>query len=137
MNHFKSKRGGETETDLERVRQAVVLNKMAADLLAADPAAWVIALGDFNDTNRSPVLALLTDPAQGGVFANAPTAAPESAPYSYNFGGVSELIDSILVSPALVGESAWTTVVHVGTDFPCRLAAGYVAGAIAVPGDGS
>jgi|CXWK01.1.fsa_nt_gi predicted extracellular nuclease len=118
VNHFKSKRGGETETDLERVRQAVVLNKMAADLLAVDPAAWVIALGDFNDTNRSPVLALLTDPAQGGVFANAPTVAPESTPYSYNFGGVSELIDSILVSPALVGESAWTTVVHVGTDFP-------------------
>jgi len=118
VNHFKSKRGGETETDLERVRQAVVLNKMTADLLAADPAARVIALGDFNDTDHSPVLALLTDPAQGGVFANAPAAALESAHYSYNFGGVSELIDAILVSPALVGEVAGTTVVHVGADFP-------------------
>jgi len=118
VNHFKSKRGGEIETGLERIRQAVVLNGLAAELLAADPAARIVALGDFNDTDRSPVLALLADPAQGGVFANALASVPEAARYSYNFGGVNELIDEILVSPSLVGEVAWATVVHVNTDYP-------------------
>lgn len=118
VNHFKSKRGGEIETGLERIRQAVVLNGLAAELLTADPAARIVALGDFNDTDRSPVLALLADPAQGGVFANALASVPEAARYSYNFGGVSELIDEILVSPSLVGEVAWATVVHVNTDYP-------------------
>ncbi len=118
VNHFKSKRGGEIETGLERIRQAVVLNGLAAELLAVDPAARIIALGDFNDTDRSPVLALLADSAQGGVFANALAFVPQAARYSYNFGGVSELIDEILVSPSLVGEVAWATVVHVNTDYP-------------------
>ena len=57
VNHFKSKRGGEIETDLERIRQAVFLNELAAERLAADPAARLIALGDFNDTDLSPALA--------------------------------------------------------------------------------
>ena len=118
VNHFKSKRGGEIETDLERIRQAVVLNGLAADLLAADPAARVIALGDLNDADGAPVLALLTEPGQGGAFTNALAAVPAVERYSYNFGGVSELIDAILVSPALVEEIAWATVVHANTDFP-------------------
>ena len=118
VNHFKSKRGGEIETDLERIRQAVVLNGKSAELLATDSGARVIALGDFNDTDQSPALMLLTDPAQGGVFANALATVPESERYSYNFGGVVELIDAVLVSPALAGEVAWATVVHVNTDYP-------------------
>ena len=69
VNHFKSKRGGEIETGLERIRQAVVLNSLAAELLATDPSARIVALGDFNDTDLSPALALLSDPAQGNVCA--------------------------------------------------------------------
>ena len=118
VNHFKSKRGGEIETDLERIRQAVVLNGLAAELLAAEPAVRVIALGDFNDADLSPALALLTDPVQGGVFANALAAVHEGERYSYNFGGVSELIDMVLVSRALAGEIGWATIVHANTDFP-------------------
>lgn len=118
VNHFKSKRDGETETELERIRQAVYLNGLAAERLAADPAARLIALGDFNDTDLSPALALLSDPAQGGHFRHALDALSAVERYTYNFGGVSEAIDAVLLSPALAAEVGWVTVVHTNTDFP-------------------
>lgn len=118
VNHFKSKRGGEIETGLERIRQAVVLNGLAAELLASDPSARLVALGDFNDTDLSPALALLSDPAQGGVFVPALAAVPPAERYSYNFGGVVELIDEVLLSPALAQEATWATIVHTNTNYP-------------------
>ena len=118
VNHFKSKRDGEIDTDLERIQQAVYLNGLAADRLAANPRARLIALGDFNDTELSPALVLLTDPAQGGRFIHALRAIPDEQRYSYNFGGVSELIDAVLLSPALAEEMSDATIVHVNTDFP-------------------
>ena len=118
VNHFKSKRDGEIDTDLERIQQAVYLNGLAADRLAANPRARLIALGDFNDTELSPALVLLTDPAQGGRFVHALRAIPAGQRYSYNFGGVSELIDAILLSPALAEEMSGATIVHSNTDFP-------------------
>lgn len=118
INHFKSKRGGEIETGLERIRQAVYLNGLAAELLAADPQAKIIALGDFNDTELSPALALLSDPQQGGRFFNALSAVPFADRYTYNFGGVSELIDTILLSPALADEPSQSFILHLNTDYP-------------------
>lgn len=118
VNHFKSKRDGEIDTDLQRIQQAVYLNGLAAERLAADPAARLVALGDFNDTELSPALALLTGPEQGGVFANALAAVPPADRYTYNFGGVAELIDPILLSPALASEVGLATILHAGTDYP-------------------
>ena len=118
VNHFKSKRDGEIDTDLERIQQAVTLNGLAAERLAADPRARLVALGDFNDTELSPALALLTDPAQGGRFVHALNIIPAEQRYSYNFGGVSELIDAILLSPALAEEATYATIIHTNTDFP-------------------
>ena len=118
VNHFKSKRGGETETGLERIQQAVYLNGLAAERLAVDPSARLVALGDFNDTELSPALALLTGPAQGGRFANALAAVPPGERYSYNFGGVAELIDSVLLSPALAAEVGAVGILHGNTDYP-------------------
>ncbi|CUS03131.2 conserved protein of unknown function [Candidatus Promineifilum breve] len=118
VNHFKSKRDGETETELERIRQAVYLNGLAAERLAADPQARLIALGDFNDTDLSPALALLSDPAQGGHFRSALDRLPAAERYTYNFGGLSEQIDAVLLSPAVAAELDWAAVVHSNTDYP-------------------
>ena len=118
VNHFKSKRGGEVETDLQRIRQAVFLNGLATEMLTTDPSARIVALGDFNDTDLSPTLALLTDPAQGGHFTNALANIPSDERYTYNFGGVVELIDAILLSPVLMEEINQATILHINTDFP-------------------
>ena len=118
VNHFKSKRGGEIESGLERVQQAVFLNGLVTELLAADPATRIIALGDLNDTELSPALALLSDPAQGGRLVNALATVPPALRYTYNFGGVSELIDAVLLSPSLAGEVGWASILHVNADYP-------------------
>lgn len=121
VNHFKSKRDGEIDTALARIQQAVYLNGLAGERLAADADAWLIALGDFNDTELSPALTLLTDASAGGRFANALSAVPPAQRYSYNFGGVGELIDGILLSPALAAEVSAATIVHLNTDYPVGL----------------
>jgi endonuclease/exonuclease/phosphatase family metal-dependent hydrolase len=118
INHFKSKRGGEIETELERIQQAVYLNELAAEILTSDANANIIALGDLNDTELSPVMLLLTDPGQGGNFVNILSAVPRSQRYTYNFGGVSELLDVILLSPSLAVEANASFILHVNTDYP-------------------
>ena len=118
VNHFKSKRDGEIDTDLARIQQAVYLTGLAAERLVADPRGRLIALGDFNDTEASPALALLTETTHGGRLVNALQAVSAEQRYSYNFGGVSELIDGILLSPALAEEVSAATIAHVNTDYP-------------------
>ena len=121
VNHFKSKRDGEIDTALARIQQAVYLNGLASERLAADADARLIALGDFNDTELSPALTLLTEPAEGGRFANALSTVPPAQRYTYNFGGVGELIDGILLSPALAAEVSAATIVHLNADYPVGL----------------
>jgi len=121
VNHFKSKRDGEIDTALARIQQAVYLNGLAGERLMADDGAWLIALGDFNDTELSPALTLLTDTAAGGHFANALSAVPPAQRYTYNFGGVGELIDGVLLSPALAAEISAATIVHLNADYPVGL----------------
>jgi hypothetical protein len=123
VNHFKSKREGEQETALWRLLQARHQNRLAADLLAQDPAARLIVMGDFNDYELSPPLLALTDPAQDGVLTNALLRLPERDRYSYNFGGVAQLLDNILVSAAVDQQIAHVTIYHLNADYPAILAA--------------
>ena len=84
----------------------LILNN--ATLLAADPQALVLVLGDLNDTTGSETLAQLT----GGLLTDLITTLPESERYSYVFGGQAEAIDHIVVSPALLGVLVDVDVVH-------------------------
>ncbi|MEJ2747720.1 MAG: hypothetical protein P8183_07390, partial [Anaerolineae bacterium] len=117
VNHFKSKRGGEVETAPRRVAQAQHIVDLLADLQASDPAARVIVLGDFNDYEQSPPLDLMT--ANG--LTNVLQQIPDEVRYSFNFGGVSQLIDGVLVSQNLVAAVTAVTIRHTNADFPDSL----------------
>lgn len=123
VNHFKSKREGEAETALWRLLQGRHQNRLAAELLAADPTARVIVVGDLNDYELSPPLLAMTDAAEGGVLTNALLRVPERERYSYNFGGVAQLLDNILVSAAVDERIVQATIFHVNADYPAALAA--------------
>ncbi len=115
VNHFKSKREGEAETAPLRLAQANFLRQLAAERLAADPDAALIVLGDFNDYELSaPLLVMAGD--QGPLYP-ALRRVPEALRYSYVYAGVSQLIDGILVSPALVERIVDATIMHVNADF--------------------
>lgn len=118
VNHFKSKREGEAETALERLAQARFQNALAAELLAADSTRRILVMGDLNDYELSAPLLTLTDPDSGGQLVNAMVIVPETDRYSYVFGGVANLLDTILVSSTIGDSLDQAGIVHLNADFP-------------------
>lgn len=119
VNHFKSKRGGAAETEARRIAQARHVGGLAGALTAADPAARVLVLGDFNDYDRSPALEALRE---AGGLVDLLTAVPESERYSFVFSGAAQLIDGVYASGTLAERQIGAQILHVNADFPAALA---------------
>lgn len=112
-NHFKSKLGG-IPADYRRLGQAELVAGLA-DHFAAHTTPYVIVLGDLNDFEDSPPLdALYADDVLTNTWF---TLAPEER-YSYNYNGVSQILDHILVSPALLDAMFDMSPLHVSSDYP-------------------
>ena len=121
-NHFNSKGGDlgidsrfqapSRSSEVQRGKQAVVEQAFVAKLLAADPYAKVVSVGDFNDYQFSPALAALT---KDGVLRDLVDELPEKEQYSYVYQGNSQVLDHILVSPE-VGYAKYD-VVHINSEF--------------------
>lgn len=114
--HFKSKREGEEETRARRLAQAGAVAQVVSGIYEDDAQANIVVLGDFNDYEQSDVMALLTSERTGLV--NIAQLMPVGERYTYNFGGLSQMLDTILLSPALAENVAWAGVLHVNADFP-------------------
>jgi endonuclease/exonuclease/phosphatase family metal-dependent hydrolase len=117
VNHFKSKRGGEMETAPRRVAQAEHIVNLANEWQAANPDIRLIVLGDFNDYEQSPPLTLMT--ANG--LQNVLLQVSDESRYSFVFGGVSQLIDGILISENLAADVTAVTIQHSNADYPDSL----------------
>ncbi len=119
VNHFKSKLGGEAETAPWRLAQANHVAGLVTNILADDPEANVIVLGDFNDYELAPPLLAL---AENGRLENVLLRLPDETRYSYVYGGVSQLIDGIFITPALQNDVVEVMILHVNADYPDALA---------------
>ncbi|MBA3531589.1 MAG: hypothetical protein H0T73_06720 [Ardenticatenales bacterium] len=115
-NHFKSKRGGEQETQPRRVAQAHYVAALVTQLRQS--GAEVIVLGDLNDGEESQTVATLTE---GAGLANLWLTLPADARYSYIFMGASQVLDHILVTPALAEQVRTFSPLHVNADYPHSL----------------
>jgi predicted extracellular nuclease len=123
-NHFASKGGDQPlfghfqpparSSELQRHAQAQVLNDFVDQILAADPQANVIVLGDINDFEFSQTVSIL----EGGVLTSLMDTLPQAERYSYVFEGNSQVLDQILVSGNLLG-TFWVDYdpVHVNSEF--------------------
>jgi uncharacterized protein len=121
-NHFNSKGGddplfGRTQppllsSELQRSQQAARVADFAAQILAADSGALVVALGDFNDFSYSPPLQTL----QAAGLVDLIDTLPENERYSYVYQGNSQALDHILVSESLASHARYD-VVHVNAEF--------------------
>lgn len=116
VNHFKSKRGGAAETAPRRLAQAEHINALAAERLAGDPDAKLIVLGDFNDYENAPPLQRMTVPE--GLLVNALAQVPLAERYTFVFAGAGQLLDGILLSPALAEALTAVSILHVNADYP-------------------
>lgn len=125
-NHLVAKLGDQSidsrfqppvrSSEVQRLQQATVENGFMDQLLAADPQAEVVSLGDYNDFQFSPAMAALT---KGGVLRDLVNELPETSQYTYDYEGNSEVLDHILVSPGI--DSAKYDVVHINSEFATQV----------------
>jgi uncharacterized protein len=123
-NHFSSKTADDPlfgrvqppirASELARHAQAQVVNDFVDQLVAADPRANVIVLGDINDFEFSQTVQLL----EGGVLTTLMDTLPKPERYSYVFEGNSQVLDQILVSNTLLSSFPVDyDPVHVNAEF--------------------
>jgi predicted extracellular nuclease len=96
--------------------QAAHINSLVAAVLAEDAAARILVVGDFNDFDQSPPLLAMT--TGEGQLSNALAQVPAGGRYSFVFGGASQLIDGILLSPAALADLVAVDILHVNADYP-------------------
>ncbi len=117
--HFKSMRSAtrreEDYAKQQRHAQAEVVQGFAADLLACDPQAAIVILGDMNDVPGSKTLKLL----KGERFFNVLDEVPPKQCYTRRHGDQPQALDHILVSPAL-RHGATVHIPHIHSDVTSR-----------------
>ncbi|APR87667.1 Endonuclease/exonuclease/phosphatase [Minicystis rosea] len=94
--HFKAKASPDDPD--KRLAEAQHTRAIADAIMAEDPGAGVIILGDFNDTPGSPPVAAVAGAAPA-LFTDAADVVPTANRYSYEFNGTLELIDHQMANP--------------------------------------
>ena len=111
---------------VKRLAQAAFIHGFVAELLAADPKANIVVLGDLNE-NPFPLAPVQPPPGDvlqtlvagtPPILFNLSDAVDGNLAYSYNFQGISQQLDYLLVSSALLALQPEFDHVHVNTEFP-------------------
>ncbi|MGZ5431712.1 MAG: endonuclease/exonuclease/phosphatase family protein [Thermoanaerobaculia bacterium] len=129
-NHLSSKGGDDRifgtiqpprrGSEAQRLCQAQILHDFTRSMLAMDPRASIIVLGDMNEHEfRAPVKTLEDTPLVPLLLR-----IPSARRYTYNFEGNSQVLDHIFASRDLVDRTRpEIDIIHVNVDFPAREAA--------------
>lgn len=113
-NHFLSMSGGELATEPTRTAQAAWNVALVEELLAQNPDAHVAILGDLNSYYASLPIETLRD---GGLIHVMDVLSPEER-YTYIYQGQAQVLDHILITPALNDFLSRVVILHVNADFP-------------------
>jgi predicted extracellular nuclease/2',3'-cyclic-nucleotide 2'-phosphodiesterase (5'-nucleotidase family) len=127
-NHFTSKGGSSplygsiqpilNGGEAQRVDQAEAVNAFVADLLAADPQAKVVVLGDLNEFEWEDAFQALTGGDEPILFDLLERLAPLPVErYGYVFDGNHQALDHILVTRGLL-DGAEVDVLRRNAQFP-------------------
>ncbi|MFQ5696723.1 MAG: endonuclease/exonuclease/phosphatase family protein [Myxococcota bacterium] len=128
-NHFVSRRGssplfGAAQPPLDpgarqRAEQAEIVHRHVESLLAADPEARIVVLGDLNALSfEEPLARLAGDPESPELVDLATLRLAPSERYSFNFEGNADLLDHLLLSRELIEEAApELDIVHLNSEF--------------------
>ena len=128
-NHFDAKLGDQSQdgrfqfpaqsSAVQRAGQALVEHNFINQILAIDKQADVVVVGDLNDYQFSPALSVLKTGTSDGsgkpTLTDLITTLPASQQYTYDFDGVSEVLDHILITKG-IGKFTYQ-VVHVNAEF--------------------
>lgn len=121
MNHWKSRSGGEQETERQRMFSAITLRKQLDMLLSRESNFKVIIMGDFNDepTNRSLTNGLSASNKRRNIqfgehynlfydLHNMEGAG------TYNYQGNWNMLDQIMISYNLLNQERGLTIGYEG-----------------------
>ncbi len=139
-NHLKSKSGDNPlfgvnwppirSTEAQRKDQARVVRDYVNTILDADPDALVMVAGDLNDfafgepgEGSDHPLAILEGGPGEVPLTNLVNFEKDSERYSFVFDGNSQVLDHMLVSPALLDLLAGADFLHFNAGFPAYLEA--------------
>lgn len=105
VNHWPSRIGGEEKTEPKRILAASVLRKKVDQILAANPKARIIIMGDMNDEPANKSLnetlgAAATDSGTTLVNLMMPDDAAGKGTYFYN--GNWNMLDNLIVSETVL-----------------------------------
>ncbi|GGW73053.1 hypothetical protein GCM10010503_58150 [Streptomyces lucensis JCM 4490] len=124
-NHLNSKGGDQglasqyqppvRSSEVQRHAQAAVVHAFVKNLLDVQKNADVIALGDMNDFEFSGTAKILEG---DGELWSAIKSLPRSERYTYDYQGNQQVLDQILISPAIRrGCDFEYDSVHVNSEF--------------------
>ncbi|MYS13291.1 endonuclease/exonuclease/phosphatase family protein [Streptomyces sp. SID4982] len=123
-NHLNSKGGDQPLTgqyqppvrssETQRHAQATEVNTFVKDLLRLQKDADVIALGDMNDFEFSDTAKILEG---DGQLWSAIKSLPRKERYTYDYQGNAQVLDQILISPAIRRGSFAYDSVHINSEF--------------------
>ena len=123
-NHFISKGGDQPlyghfqppvrSSEVQRHKQAQLVNDFVDQIVGADASADVVVLGDLNDFQFSETLSVV----EGGVLHALVDTLPIAEQYTYDFDGNSQAIDHILLGANLFDRAQYAyDIVHVNSEF--------------------
>lgn len=105
--HWPSRRGGLEASEPKRMAAAQAVRNEIEVLLKQDPKSKILVMGDFNDepANNSLIKGLKAkgadfDPSKGELF-NTMKAKDELNEGTYNYRGDWNMLDQLIISPAL------------------------------------
>lgn len=121
-NHWNSK-GGDTPlfgqvqpvklaSEIQRQQIAEVVSNFVGDVLAKNPQANIVSVGDYNDFQFSKPLQTFEEAG----MTNLVHKVPKNERYTYVYQGNSQVLDHIFVSDHLKN-GAKIDIVHVNADF--------------------
>ena len=92
---------------------AEVVGRFAASILAANPDAAVVVLGDMNEHEfRTPIRRFVEISGMTNLIERVPLAER----YTFVYIGNSQILDHVLVSPSLLTVEPEIDIVHVNID---------------------
>jgi hypothetical protein len=139
-NHFKSKGGDDAlfgvnwppvrVTEVQRKMQAQVVRDFVRAILDADPDALVMVAGDLNDfpfgepgEGADHPLAILEGMDGGLPLVNLVNLEKDDERFTYVYDGNSQVLDHMLVSPALWDLFVGVDALHFNAGYPDGLGA--------------
>ena len=112
-NHFTAMSGGEAATEPRRNAQAAWNVAMMNEILAGDENASLAVMGDLNSFYDS----LPIDTLRAAGLLHVLEQLPPEERYTYIYEGRSQVLDHILVTPALMDKLIRVEILHTNADY--------------------